>query len=104
MLDHAREASSLVQSRTREDLDADRQLNLAIVRLLEIIGEAAARVPEEERTRFAGIPWLQIISLRNRLIHGYDDVDPDIIWNILTVDLPPLIEILNKHLQSGQPE
>ncbi|MGH9455753.1 MAG: HepT-like ribonuclease domain-containing protein [Terriglobia bacterium] len=104
MLDHAREASSLVQSRTREDLDIDRQLNLAIVRLLEIIGEAAARAPEEERTRLPGSPGLQIISLRNRLIHGYDDVDPDVIWSILTLDLPPLIEMLDKHLQSGQTE
>ena len=50
MLDHAREAYALVQNRSREDLDADRLLNLALVRLLEIIGEAASRVPPEERT------------------------------------------------------
>ena len=49
MLDHAREAMALVQGKTRADLDSDRLLNLALVRLLEIIGEAANRIPEEEQ-------------------------------------------------------
>jgi uncharacterized protein with HEPN domain len=91
MLDHAREVVALVQGRTRADLDSDRLLNLALVRLLEIIGEAANRIPEEEQTRHAEIPWPQIVSLRNRLIHGYDSVDFDILWQIVTEDLPPLV-------------
>lgn len=94
MLDHAREAMALVQGKTRADLDADRLLNLALVRLLEIIGEAANRIPEEEQARHAEIPWPQIVSLRNRLIHGYDSVDFDILWQIVTEDLPPLIASL----------
>ena len=94
MLDHAREAVSLAQGRTREDLDKDRLLNLALVRLLEIIGEAAGRVPQEVCARHMEIPWLQIVSLRNRLIHGYDSVDFDILWQIVTSDLPPLITAL----------
>ena len=56
MLDHAREAVSLAQGRTREDLDKDRLLNLALVRLLEIIGEAAGRVPQEVCARHTEIP------------------------------------------------
>ena len=91
MLDHAREVVALVQGRTRADLDSDRLLNLALVRLLEIIGEAANRMPEEEQTRHAEIPWPQIVSLRNRLIHGYDSVDFVILWQIVTEDLPPLV-------------
>ena len=91
MLDHAREAVALVQGRTRADLDSDRLLNLALVRLLEIIGEAANRIPEEEQARHTEIPWPQIVSLRNRLIHGYDSVDFDILWQIVTEDLPPLV-------------
>ena len=94
MLDHAREAVALVQGKTRADLDSDRLLNLALVRLLEIIGEAANRIPEEEQARHAEIPWPQIVSLRNRLIHGYDSVDFDILWQIVTEDLPPLIASL----------
>ena len=72
ILDHAREAYMLVQNRFRRDLDDDRLLNLALVRLLEIIGEAANRVSLEERSRYPQIPWPQIIGMRNRLILGAD--------------------------------
>jgi uncharacterized protein with HEPN domain len=94
MLDHAREAVAMAQGKIRDDLDADRQLNLSLVRLLEIIGEAAGRVPGEECARHTNIPWPEIVSLRNRLIHGYDTVDFDILWQIVTQDLPPLIDAL----------
>lgn len=100
MLDHAREAVALVRGKTRADLDTDRLLNLALVRLLEIIGEAANRVPKEEQTRHPQIPWPQIVSLRNRLIHGYDSVDFDILWQIVAQDLPPLIAILETIVSS----
>jgi uncharacterized protein with HEPN domain len=99
MLDHAREAVAIARGKTRADLDTQRQLNLALVRLLEIVGEAAARVPAEERARYCDIPWAEIVGLRNRLIHGYDSVDFDILWRIVTDDLPPLIAALEKVLQ-----
>ncbi len=98
MLDHAEEARDMIQGRTREDLDTDRQLNLALVRLLEIVGEAAGRVAPESRTRYPDIPWMEIVGLRNRLIHGYDSVDLDVLWQILTKDLPPLIAALRRIL------
>jgi uncharacterized protein with HEPN domain len=84
MLDHAREAVSMVQGKTRVDLDTDRKLNLALVRLLEIIGEAAGRISKADRDRYSNIPWAEIVGLRNRLIHGYDEVDLDILWEIVT--------------------
>jgi uncharacterized protein with HEPN domain len=83
MLGHALEAIEMARGRTRADLDTDRQLNLALVRLLEIVGEAAARVSNETRERHPDIPWPEILSLRNRLIHGYDEVDFDILWEIV---------------------
>jgi len=98
MLDHALEAVAMTQGKKRADLDKDRQLNLALVRLLEIIGEAASRVPKEEQARYPDISWSEIISLRNRLIHGYDTVDFDILWQIVSQDLPGLIESLRKVL------
>jgi uncharacterized protein with HEPN domain len=94
MLDHAREAITMASGKRREDLDADRKLNLALVRLLEIIGEAASRTPADERIRYPQIPWAQIVGLRNRLIHGYDSVDFDILWQIVTHDLAALIAVL----------
>jgi uncharacterized protein with HEPN domain len=99
MLDHAKEAVGMVRGRTRRDLDNDRQLNLSLVRLLEIVGEAAGRVPTEERAHHPAIPWPEIVGLRNRLIHGYDSVDFDILWQIVSDDLPPLIVALEKALE-----
>lgn len=96
MLDYAREAYEMTRSITRHDLDNDRRLNLAVVRLLEVLGEAAAKVPPEEREEFTGIPWFEIVGLRNRLIHGYDEVNLSMIWEIVRNDLPVLIAELEK--------
>ncbi len=98
MLDHAREAVAMAHGRTRVDLDADRQFNLAMTRLMEIIGEAATRVSEETRKQHSHIPWPQVVAFRNRLIHGYDRVDFDILWQIVQNDLPPLIQSLGQIL------
>ena len=96
MLDYSREALILIQGKVRNELDQDRTLNLALVRLMEIIGEAANRVSDETQAAYAEIPWFQIVSLRNRLIHGYDSVDFDILWGILTEELPSLVVALEK--------
>jgi uncharacterized protein with HEPN domain len=96
MLGYAREAVALAQGRQRADLENDRLLELALTRLLEIIGEAANRVPEETQEAHPEIAWGQIVSLRNRLIHGYDSIDFDILWAIVKEDLPELIENLEK--------
>jgi uncharacterized protein with HEPN domain len=66
-------------------------LNLAVVRLLEIVGEAAARLTPELRDRHPEVPWPLIVGLRNRLIHGYDTVHFVIHWVILAHDLAPLV-------------
>jgi uncharacterized protein with HEPN domain len=74
MLEHAREAVEMTRGRSRADLDTDRKLNLALVRLVEVIGEASTRVPDDFRLRHPGLPWRDVSDLRNRLIHGYDTV------------------------------
>jgi uncharacterized protein with HEPN domain len=91
MLDYASEAMEMVRGRSREDLDRDRMLELALVRLVEVVGEAARRVSEEGRARYPSIPWRYTGDMRNRLIHGYDTVDLDILWDVLHIDLPPLV-------------
>jgi len=101
MLDAAREAIGFAEGRAREDLDSDRMLLLALVRLVEVIGEAATRVPPEERRRYPRVPWPEIIGLRNRLIHGYDEINHDLLWNIIRDDLPPLAEGLESMLGIG---
>jgi len=94
MLDHSLEALAFAHGRSRADLDTDRLLNLALVRLLEIVGEAAARMPKETCSRYPQVPWAEVIGLRNRLIHGYDAVDFDVLWQIIAHDLPQLTATL----------
>jgi uncharacterized protein with HEPN domain len=86
MRDHAREAVAMASDKTREDLDTDRKLNLALVRLLEIVGEAASRTPADERAQSPQIPWGPIVGLRNRLMHGDDAVDFDMLWQVVQYD------------------
>jgi len=92
ILSHAREAVEICHGRKRSDLDSDRLLNLALTRLVEIVGEAANRVPASIQEKYPDLPWLQMIGVRNRLIHGYDSVDFDILWIIVQHDLPSVIE------------
>jgi uncharacterized protein with HEPN domain len=99
MLDHAREAELMIQDRSLEDLKQDRMLELALVRLIEIIGEAANRVSEDTLERFPQIPWQQIRGMHNRLIHGYDLIDLQILWDTVTDDLPALIKEIKKALE-----
>jgi len=98
MLDYAREAMILSKGKSVQELVDDRVPSLAIVRLMEIVGEAANRIPHEERSRHPEIPWLQIVGLRNRLIHGYDAIDYEILWQILNRDMPELILSLERIL------
>ena len=94
MLDAAREAVALSRGKGPRALSRERVLSLALVRLLEIVGEAAGRVSDGTREVHPEVPWSQIVGLRNRLIHGYDSVDLDVLWRILSDDLPRLIEAL----------
>ena len=98
MRDHATEAVELVRGLQRSALDSERMLNLSLVRLLEVVGEAAGRVPAGERVLMPEIPWSALVGMRNRLIHGYDVVDFDIVWQVVTVDLPPLIAGIDRVL------
>jgi uncharacterized protein with HEPN domain len=96
MLDHAREAVGFARDRKREDLDTDRLLQLALTHLVEIIGEAANRVSRERQAQHPEIPWTQIISMRNRLVHGYDDISFSLLWSTVVEDLPKLIAQLER--------
>lgn len=96
MLDAALEAESFIEGKNRSDLSNDRKLELALVKCVEIIGEAASSVSKETRDNFPQIPWPDIIGMRNRLIHAYFEINLDILWNTLTDDLPPLIDEIKK--------
>jgi uncharacterized protein with HEPN domain len=98
MLDAAREAQGFASTRSRSDLDEDRQLLLALVKAIEIVGEAASRVSAETKAALPDVPWQDIVAMRHRLIHGYFDTDVDIVWSTVSQDLPPLQAQLERAL------
>lgn len=73
------------------------------MQLLQIVGEAARRLSDRARTENPDVPWGRIVALRNRLIHGYDTVDLDRLWPILTQDLPKLAAALKRMIGPGTP-
>lgn len=103
MLEASREAMSFVSLRRREDLDTDRMLLLALTRLVEIVGEAAKNVSSDMRLLAPELPWKAICGARDRLAHGYHAVDEDILWRIVTRDLPALIPQLENLLRRTDP-
>jgi uncharacterized protein with HEPN domain len=96
MRDYARKAISVVQGLRREGLDQDEILSFALTHVVEVIGETASQVPPEVRIKYPEIPWPKVISMRHRLIHGYDFVDYDILWDTVMNNLPYLIAALEK--------
>ena len=99
MLDAARETLVFAQGRNRADLDKDRMLVLALVKSIEIVGEAASKVSPEMRSAISGLPWSNIVGMRNRLIHAYFDIDLDRVWDTITDDLPPPVTELERNLR-----
>lgn len=98
MRDAAREAIEFAQGRARADLNDDRKLVLALVKDIEIIGEAAYQVSQTTREHLSGIPWNDIIGMRHRLVHAYFDINLNILWRTVQDDLPPLLAELQKIL------
>ena len=94
MLDAAREAVALTANRARKHLDSDRALALALVKEIEIIGEAASKVSLGAQAAIPAIPWADIVGTRNRLVHAYFDINLDVVWSTATAELPPLIREL----------
>jgi uncharacterized protein with HEPN domain len=102
MLDAAREALEFASSSCREELERDRKLVLALVKDIEIVGEAAYQVSEETRELLPDLPWEDMIAMRHRLVHGYFDIDLDVLWQTVQQDLPLLVEKLKAALRAGE--
>jgi uncharacterized protein with HEPN domain len=94
MLAAAREARTFARGRAEVDLSQDRQLTLALLKCVEIVGEAAARVGEDTRLKYPELPWDDMVGMRNRLVHTYFDLDLSVLWTTVSGDLPELIRIL----------
>lgn len=98
ILEAAKLALAYVDKKTKEDFLDDFLCQDAVIRRLEIIGEAARRISEETKSTFPDLPWNDMINMRNVMIHEYDDVDLVIVWETIKNDLSPLIDTLEKIL------
>jgi uncharacterized protein with HEPN domain len=90
MIDAIDAATRFLIGRGRQDLESDLLLQFALVRAVEIVGEAASKVSPLGRHELSSVPWNRIIGMRNRIVHAYFDVDLNILWDTLTQALPPL--------------
>ena len=102
---HMRESAEKVllytRGKSRSDYESDEILRLALLHLLQIIGEAASRVSASTRAKLTEMPWSAIMGMRHRIVHGYAVVDDDIIWNTIVHDLEPLLTSIRAALDSG---
>jgi uncharacterized protein with HEPN domain len=102
ILDEMKKAEILLEDTTYEQFEADFRINYALVRTLEIIGEAAKRLPEDIRQRYPGIPWRGMAGMRDRVIHGYDRVDLQVVWDVVKQDIPHIRPQIEQMLMDYQ--
>jgi uncharacterized protein with HEPN domain len=90
MLKASSEILEFVKNKDKEFFTNNRMLILAVIKDIEIIGEAASKISENVKHKFCNIMWNEIIGMRNRLIHVYFDIDIDILWKTVQFDIPDL--------------
>ena len=101
ILEYAEKAHRfLEETPTVDDLQKDERTLLAVVRALEVIGEAAKRIPKDFRDRYPRIPWRGMTGMRDKVIHEYFGVDAAVVWRTVREDLPPLRESIAQALST----
>jgi uncharacterized protein with HEPN domain len=94
MIIHAREALATVSGRNRTDLYTDREFAMLLSHLMEIVGEASRRVPQDFRLRYPETDWRGFVGLRDVLVHRFDEIEYDTLWRIAREELPTLVSQL----------
>jgi uncharacterized protein with HEPN domain len=94
MIEAAQTAQRFIAGRQRVDLDSDGMLLFAVIRAVGIVGEAASQISRETRSAIPSVPWARIIGMRNRLVHADTDIDHEVVWKTVTVEIPPLLALL----------
>lgn len=104
MLEACDRAVSFVEDRSREDLDRDEMLRLALQYLVLTLGEAAKHIPREIQEKAPDIPWRALAASRDRMAHGYFDINLDMLWTMASDDIPALQEGLRRLLEQEESE
>ena len=100
MLDAARRAVSFMAGRTQHDLVRDDLLAYAVQHAIQIVGEAAFQLSDAAKAETPDLPWPQIIGMRHRLVHAYHNVDPEKVWKTTQEDLPMMVRVLERIVDS----
>lgn len=90
ILDAMDKVELLVEGVDYDRFEADFRINFAVVRALEIIGEASKRLPDDLRQRYPAVPWKGMAGMRDRIVHEYDNVDLQIVWDVVKKDIPQI--------------
>ena len=101
ILDSIRESSRFIEGMEFEDFAEDKKTINAVVRSLEVIGEAAKKIPDSLREKYPLIPWKRMAGMRDKLIHEYWGTDLEIVWEVINNDLPPIISLIQKVMEDA---
>lgn len=99
IVDAMEKAEILLKGVTYDQFESDFRINFAVVRALEIVGEATKRLPMTLRDQYPNIPWKQMAGMRDRIIHGYDTVDLEIVWDVVKQDIPKIMPQIQQVLR-----
>jgi uncharacterized protein with HEPN domain len=98
MLETAQRIRAVVQPHTHDSFEADEVTHLALLHLIQRLGEAASRLTSDFRAAHEEFPWAEMIGMRNRIVHSYDDLDAEVVWRVATDDIEPVVAALERVL------
>ena len=101
ILEKIEDIGAFIEGMGYEDLETDKKTQYAVIRCLEVIGEAAKKIPNKSREKHSGIPWQEISGMRDKLIHEYFGVDLNTVWDTIQEDLQPLKEAVENLLHDS---
>jgi len=99
MLDNAQRAIRFTKGMKYDSFMKDEKTVYAVIRAVEVVGEAAGNIPEDVRAKYGNIPWREIRGMRSKLVHQYFGVNMEVVWRTVHEDLPPLVSILKKAIK-----
>ncbi len=104
ILETVQDVAEFVAGMSFEDFRNDKKTIYAVIRGIEVIGEAAKKIPESIKDRYSAIPWRDMAGMRDKLIHEYFGVDVEVLWKTVEQDLPPLRALISEAMEDLKDE